>query len=341
MANYDSIPIVLAANQQYVPVLFVCIHSIIKHKKQGSLYKIFIFHTDICKESQREFESYLADGFVQIKFMNVKRFVVSYRLEAKEHISTETFFRFLILDILKEYEKVLYLDCDLIVCRDIEELFHTDLKDNYLGAAHDPDFMGQCNDSSLTTREYCSSVLKMRSPWDYFQAGVLLLNVKELRKHVKVHQLFEMADTGIYRYSDQDILNSVCEGHVKELDMAWNFMTDCSHTRRKEVISLAPDHVILEYDNARKNPYIVHYAGPSKPWKDPEEDFAHLFWKEARETIYYEELFAQMITSILSNKEQEKKWANRLKRKAKDIFPQNSKSRVIVRRLYHKLKKKN
>ena len=36
MANYDSIPIVLAANQQYVPVLFVCIHSIIKHKKQGS-----------------------------------------------------------------------------------------------------------------------------------------------------------------------------------------------------------------------------------------------------------------------------------------------------------------
>lgn len=38
-----------------------------------------------------------------------------------------------------------------------------------------------------------------------------------------------MSDTGIYKYSDQDILNVVCEDRVTYIDMAWNMLTDCNH----------------------------------------------------------------------------------------------------------------
>ena len=77
--------------------------------------------------------------------------MAGYQLKAKEHISTETFYRFLILDILKMYPKVVYLDCDMIIRRDIAELYDVKLGDNMLAAVIDPDFAGQCNGANADT----------------------------------------------------------------------------------------------------------------------------------------------------------------------------------------------
>ena len=56
------------------------------------------------------------------------------------------------------------------------------------------------------------------------------MNVAELNKSVTVQQLLEMAETGIYKYSDQDILNVVCEGRALYLDMAWNLLATVTIT---------------------------------------------------------------------------------------------------------------
>ena len=116
------------------------------------------------------------------------------------------------------YDKVLYLDCDMIIQRDIADLYDLDLGTNLIGAALDPDFTGQCNGANPAKRKYCDAVLKLKDCFTYFQAGVLLMNVAELNKSVTVRQLLEMAETGIYKYSDQDILNVVCEGRALYLE---------------------------------------------------------------------------------------------------------------------------
>lgn len=291
----NSVPVVLAANDFYVPILAVCLQSIVDTISTGRNYDIVIFHTDITSEHMSHLQKIAAgQKNVRLDFVNVGKYVYGYRLQAKEHITTETFYRFLILNIMKRYQKVIYIDCDLIVKHDLAELYDVELGRNLIGAVKDADFQGQCNKTESDMKGYAQNVLKMKNPYEYFQAGVLLLNVEELNRNITVQQLFEMSDTGIYRFSDQDILNVVCEGRVTYLDMRWNLLSDCEGFRWKEVIRHAPHRVLDEYESARKNPFIIHYAGYIKPWKRADEDFAQEFWAIARKSEYYEVLMQRM-----------------------------------------------
>lgn len=92
-------------------------------------------------------------------------------MQAKQHITTETFYRFLILDILKDYKKVVYLDCDMIICHDVAELYRVDMGENLIAATLDADFAGQCNIKTSDMREYCKETLGINDVFTYFQAG--------------------------------------------------------------------------------------------------------------------------------------------------------------------------
>ena len=177
-------------------------------------YEIYVFHTDINADSQKMFADRLNRTNVRFIFVNVSSRVAGYVLQAKQHITTETFYRFLILDILKVYPRVVYLDCDMIICHDVAELYDTDMGDNLIAGALDPDFAGQCNMKNSEMRQYCKNTLGLDNPFVYFQAGVLVFNVTEMNKVITVDKLLEMSDTGIYRFSDQDILNVVCKDRV-------------------------------------------------------------------------------------------------------------------------------
>jgi len=333
----DEIPVVLAANQGYVPILYTCLQSIADHISEQRDYKIYIFHTDIESESQNEIRKLKKKNF-DVSFVNVRSRVAGYQLKAKEHISTETFYRFLILDILKMYPKVVYLDCDMIIRRDIAELYDVKLGDNMLAAVIDPDFAGQCNGANADTLAYCRDVLKLKDPLAYFQAGVLVFHMGQIADKISVQKLFEMSDTGIYKYSDQDILNIVCEGKVTYLNMQWNVLTDCNKYRWQHVIKSAPYYVMDAYENARKDPYIIHYAGAAKPWKNPKDDFAKEFWKVARRTPYYEELIYDLCGQEKRKGNPGTAVVNVMRKTAKKILPQGSWIRRTVGNLYWKLK---
>lgn len=334
----NPIPVVLAANQNYVPILYTCVQSIVNHATDSNSYEIYVFHTDINSESQAIFKKNLQRENLNITFINVARKVSGYRLEAKEHITTETFYRFLILDILAVYPKVLYLDSDMIIRRDVAELYHLDLGDNLIGAALDPDFAGQCNGADVETRRYCERVLKLKDPFKYFQAGVLLLNVAELNKTVTVKQLFDMSDTGIYKYSDQDILNVICEDRVTYIDMSWNMLTDCDHYRWHHVIKFAPRYIMDAYEESRKHPYVIHYAGFLKPWMKPDEDFTYEFWKVARDTPYYEKILSDMQMRLVKDLKKEVTLKNRVKNWAKKALPKGSVIRRFASAIYRRIK---
>lgn len=76
--------------------------------------------------------------------------------------------------------------------------------------------------------------------------------------------------------------------------MKWNMIFDCDHFRWQKVIKYAPYYILDAYENARKDPYIIHYAGFLKPWMKPDEDFGYVFWDMARRTPYYEQILSRM-----------------------------------------------
>ena len=235
----------------------------------------------------------MSEFFVQfenasVRFVNVAGMIGAYNLQtSNEHISVETYYRFLIQKILPGYDKVVYLDSDLIVKGDVSELYATDLGANLLGAARDIDYLGNLNMNDGKRMEYTKEVLQMENPYDYFQAGVLVLNTAEMRKLYPFEKWLEIAAEPKYIYDDQDILNAHCQGRVTHLDNSWNVMNDCGG-RIAKVFSFAPAGLFDKYMAAYRAPKIMHYAGFEKPWKPGPCDQKELYWSYARQTPFYE-----------------------------------------------------
>jgi len=332
----NEIPVVFAADKTYLPMLCACLRSLVNCADPDRNYHIYILHTELDNARRQAFlKAFLIEN-VRVEFVDVGPHVYGYRLRAKEHITKETYYRFLILDLFKDCQKVVYLDTDIIVRRDIAQLYDTQLGDCLIAAAADADFAGQCNGANMDTAHYCAKVLKLSSPSAYVQAGVIVFHVSEMRKTISVRKLMRMAEHGNYMYSDQDILNIVCQGRIKLLDMAWNVMAD-SGRGRADVIRQAPRSILQDYERARKDPYIIHYCGSTKPWKYPGGDFAEEFWMAARQTPYYE----QLLGGIAGQEGRDtvlEKTVGMLRNAAKKILPQGSRIRRSIGRLYWKLK---
>lgn len=333
----SEIPIVLAVNAAYVPILSVCLHSVLKHTNRERTYHVFVLHDDIAANAQRDIESELQTANFQITFVNVAPYISDYVLKAKAHISKETYYRFLIPDLFSTREKVLYLDCDTIICDDVGLLYDTDLGENLLGAVRDVDFVGQYNGANADTCEYCDRVLKLSNPLKYFQAGVLLFHVAKMREFFSIEQLFAMAENTDYKYSDQDILNVLCQDHVVYLPVRWNVLTD-NLNRMEQVISFVPHDLLDEYENARKDPAIIHYAGADKPWSNPAGDYAKQFWKVARESDFYESLMMFFQGNDSKHATFRSKTINILRVTAKRVLPEGSWIRRKIGAFYWKYK---
>lgn len=336
------IPVVFAANNVFAPVCAVAIQSIIQHANPDSYYDIVILESDITPDNKK-----MISGLVDrrknltVRFFNALALTKEYSLVANEHITVETYYRFLIQDILPQYDKVLYLDGDLVCERDVAELFHMDIEGYMLAAAHDPDFCGQMNMPNSDALRYAVQELKLEEPYDYFQAGVLLLNTKEMREAYSLQQWLTFASKR-YRYSDQDVLNRYCQGRVKYMDMAWNMLIDCDHYRVPVVINAAKGDVCRAYHEARKDPHIIHFAGFQKPWKQRDVDFEEAFWKYARFTPYYEKLLFNVVSAPAADNGLPPigvKGAVKIyiRKKVNKWFPAGTKRRNVMHRLFGRM----
>lgn len=294
----NSVPVVFAANDCFVPMFATCMKSVLDHISPKYNYDLVLLQSDVTADNKKQLLK-MVEGIdnVSLRFFDAARLLKNYKLKANAHISVETYYRFIIQAVLPDYDKILYLDCDLVANADVAELYNTDVEGYMLAAARDPDFLGQINGANLGTKLYCEQEFKMKDPYNYFQAGVLLFNEKEMRKAYSLDEWLTFASTP-YKYNDQDVLNLYCEGKVKYLDMAWNMITDCDHTRVSQVIVYAPASVQAEYKKAHANPKLIHYAGFMKPWHRPTEDYAFKFWETARRTPYYEELLFRMADGV-------------------------------------------
>jgi len=291
-----NVAVALAANDFYSPYLATTIKSILDNSSKENNYDLLVMNQDISSDNKAKLVS-IADGRknFSIRFVDISRYGKKFsKLFTHGHFSIETWFRLAMPEMLTKYDKILYLDSDLVVLRDVAELYKEDTKGYLLAATHDADTAGLYNGYVPDRKEYIDSILKIKKPYEYFQAGVILFNLEEFRKQTKLSEMMEYAASYQWKLLDQDVLNSIAQGKVKNIDMSWNVMTDWAGIRVKDIISRAPKRLFDEYHEARKNPFIVHYAGPEKPWNKPDMDMSSYFWKYAKESGCYEILLARL-----------------------------------------------
>ncbi len=295
----STIPVVFAADDNYVPMVSTTIVSMLENADPAYRYDVIVLTSDISGANRAEMQAMVSRSpHAHLRFLDVADIVEKYDLTTSNaHISNETYYRFLIQELLPFYTKVLYLDSDLVVTGDVAELYRTDVTGNLLAAARDVDFLGNLNMPDGKRMAYAEDVLKMRDPYDYFQAGVLLLNTGEMRSFMTMDQWLEEASDPTLIYNDQDVLNRCCEGRVTYLDNAWNVMIDCDG-RIGRIFSFAPAAVFDAFLRARGDALITHYAGFQKPWNMVGCDKAELYWEYARKTPFYERLIAQLAAAV-------------------------------------------
>ena len=289
------VPVVLAADDAYVPMLTTTIYSMLSNGSAKRHYDVVVLERDISSEHKKRMCEFLSCfSNATLRFCDAGSLVDGYGLTTNNaHISVETYYRFLIQEVLPFYDKVLYLDSDLIVEGDIAELYDIDLEGNVLGAVRDVDFSGNLGYRDGKRMAYARKVLGMRDPYGYFQAGVLLLDTAEMRRLHNIDEWLCLAGNDRLIYNDQDILNAECQGRVRYLDESWNVMTDFAG-RVEHVFSFAPAPIFKAYQRSRQNPRIVHYAGVEKPWNAVGADQSERYWSYSRETPFYEELAARL-----------------------------------------------
>ena len=262
-----EIPIFFSTDDNYIPYLDVAISSLIANASKEYEYRIIVLNTGVNEENVNKIMQNEKAGF-KIDFIDISEELenIKSRLKDVYHFSVVTYYRLFIASLFPEYDKVVYLDCDLVVLGDISELYNVELKDNILGAAPE-----QFVQNTENFRLYAEKALGV-DPDGYVNAGVLLINLKEFRKNRIEERFIELITEYDFDLLDPDqaYLNYLCHGKIHVLPNGWN----------KEPMPLVCE--------GKKN--IVHYALYKKPWQyDDVLDCEH-FWKYAERSPFYQQI---------------------------------------------------
>lgn len=271
----ELIPIFFTIDDGYAPYLHVALISLIKNASKDRRYKIIVVYQELNEENRNNLAKLVEDypNFeMEFKFMKQSLDMITDRIENRlrsDYFTMTIYFRIFIPDMYPEYDKAIYIDSDIIVPGDISELYDTDMHDNLIGVVTD----GSVNDVPELQRYMTESLgLKLG---DYFNSGMLLMNMKELRNvHLAEHFLYILNK---YHFDcvapDQDYLNSMCYGKIEYLDSCWDAMPN----RNKPEI---------------ENPKIIHYNLFDKPWCYDDIQYQDYFWEYAKQSVYYDKIKA-------------------------------------------------
>lgn len=279
----EVIPIIFSVNEKYVPYLAVTLLSLIENILADQECRIYILYREIEEYSIFRLENMSTDHvFIQCidvsEYLKDKHFYGG-PVEATKHISEETFYRLLIPEVLPQYKKILYLDCDLIILGDVAKLYETDLQGNVFGAVYSVEYWN---------REGTGTVPDEKEQ-EWFNAGVLLMDMDRFQKEGCPEQCRQLMSRQIFDVVDQDVLRIVGYGKTYYLPYRWNVMW---HHLQSDINGLK-EHNRDAYLEAVRHPEIVHYTSGIKPWNRPKGPMAEYFWRYARQSDFYEEILYQ------------------------------------------------
>ena len=241
-AIYDqNRAVVICANFSDCNQVLTTIKSIVCHNR---FIKFYVINSDFPTEWFVSMRKKLAKLACQIINARVSSSLVS---NCKTDSSYTVFLRYFVADFVEE-DKALYLDCDIVVTRDLSSLFETELGDAPLAAVKD-----------LGGEVYFGEQI--------FNSGVLLINVNYWRENDIAGQLIEMTDSlhDKVTQDDQSILNMLFENHWMELPFAYNCIT--LHTTFSDY---EPEKGLY--------PPVIHYLTERKPWKEYTQSIYREVW---------------------------------------------------------------
>ena len=276
--------IVLASDDNYVPLLTISIVSFLENNcNEFDEINVFILNDGISKQNIEKISNSLYKYNCNIDFIKTKNIehlnskIVS--LEKDNISSFTTYSRLFIGSLIPDtIDKIIYLDCDILVVDSVKQLWDEDISDYYCAGVLDC-----CN----TTVQ---KMLGISEEDNYINAGMLYVNLKKWREDNVEDKFIEfiMNNQNRYYQHDQGIINNTFKDNIKIISPKYNlqgYFQFMSYKVSKKFSGIDNEYYSKEIiDEARKNPVFLHFCGANffRPWKNEKNHYANLYKKYAK-----------------------------------------------------------
>jgi lipopolysaccharide biosynthesis glycosyltransferase len=215
-------PIVLAlvSNERYFPGLYCAVASALSHLDPARRMDLKVLDGGISQTSRNTLLRLIdrVGEFARFDFVRVDPSVFGTATPGpgRSHMA----YCRILLPHLLDVPRLIYLDCDVLVFRDLRELFDVELSPGkVLAAVRDSETLTLGKDSQTL-----ASVMKLPSDGAYFNSGVMLMNLDELRKQHFFERAVEFLNRwrANYRFHDQSAINFLLHGQIDALPEYWN-----------------------------------------------------------------------------------------------------------------------
>jgi lipopolysaccharide biosynthesis glycosyltransferase len=242
--------IATAADSAYFVPAYVMLLSLFTNNKAHG-FNVFLLTNSFTERQKQAFQELCAKHGSNISFLAIDTRTID-KYEISAYLSRATYYRFYLPVLLpQDIDNVLYLDGDIIVNAEISELFDTDLSGRALAAIKE-------------VLPYNIGRLSIPAHGDYFNAGVLLINLSAWREYRYDEQLIYNVERNPSRYiiHDQDALNELFYDKVRYIDPIWNQQTPVYQLDRRAL----EKRYNGDASELLERPKIVHFTGQYKPW---------------------------------------------------------------------------
>jgi lipopolysaccharide biosynthesis glycosyltransferase len=237
--------ILCASDNNYAQHLGIMLFSLLSNAKRPEGYEIIIINDSIENCNLEKIKKTIERYHASYRILDADLSKVE-GLASFSYISKAMYFRIFIDEYLDEnYQRVLYLDSDMIISDDISDLFILDMKGFEIAAV--PDAHVFRNEKIELKKR-----LGINKREDYFNSGLLLIDLEKYRSadiKNRVFSFIKNSSDKLY-FPDQDALNYVLHDRYLKLPITYNFQ------------SAMKKHQL----ESNGYPKVIHYTGHAKPW---------------------------------------------------------------------------
>lgn len=264
MHPLKEVPLVISFTPNYFIPAATWLQSVLKNSNKNSLFHVICLLSENLPDKLKECLIKVDTlNRVSFTFINLEKKLQDVYVDKRYTIAAS--YRLLLPELLPQYDKVIYSDCDMIIRNDLAKLYHSvDLQDKYLGVVFE---------SPLDFQEKNIRQLGC-TPGFYFNSGFLLMNLKKLREDNMTPKFIEALKTDYLEFPDQDVLNVLCKRKVQGLPPYYNSIRTFYIPKYKvfflKKYTEADWKSIWQHGN-------IHYTG-DKPWNRFTVEF-DVWWK--------------------------------------------------------------
>lgn len=280
--------ICLCADNNVVEYMSALIVSILKNSHQDEEFIFHIITSCISEENKNYINELKNIKNFQLKYYNPihrEKFEKWYSEKTPQKWPVEVFFKLDIPFILKDLDKVLYLDCDMIAVNNFKELFDINMDNYTVAAAKD----------KLISNSHLKKI-KLNKSNGYFNSGLLLINIKNFNTLFPNDTFLEKIDKylnniKIVEYPEQDIINIIFNNKIKPIDSKYNCVS-----------------AIVKKDKEVQDTIIAHYTLLKPLYKNayPQKNkLYYAFWKYFIETPYFKNNTSKYVNILIEQGNQD------------------------------------